>query len=172
MLVSKRFNSIDAGFSWGREAERESVCVCERERGQKRKRKRGKRARERERKRGRNNTLTKLICSPCSRDNLICSHVIAQDKNARQVMNTMTHAAQKWIVFILILPICHLFRQGEVQVLDYVNQQYRLLPLVAMAHAFMLTGSWMNRLYRQSSPDNPEELQEVRGIVEKQEKRF
>ena len=52
-------------------------------------------------------------------------------------------------------------RKGEVQVLDYVNQQYRLLPLVAMAHAFMLTGSWMNRLYQQSSPDNPEELQEV-----------
>ncbi|KAJ1951341.1 hypothetical protein EC988_004072 [Linderina pennispora] len=40
-----------------------------------------------------------------------------------------------------------MYQGGEPQVLDYQTQQHRLLPLLAQAYAFSITGHWMGRHY-------------------------
>lgn len=39
------------------------------------------------------------------------------------------------------------FRKGEVKILDYTTQQYRILPQLARAFCFVLAGEYIRNLY-------------------------
>jgi acyl-CoA oxidase len=46
-----------------------------------------------------------------------------------------------------------IFRTGEVKVLDYQTQQYRIFPQIARGVAFRLSGSYIIQLYMQTMKD-------------------
>ncbi len=56
-------------------------------------------------------------------------------------------------------------REPEPQILDYQTQQYKLLPVLAMAYAFTFVGQYMRNTYHRISGDISEgdfsELPEV-----------
>ena len=54
--------------------------------------------------------------------------------------------------------------KGEVQVLEYQTQQYRLLPQVARAWAFEFAGRYTRKLYSQFLGGNVDVLPALHGV--------
>lgn len=43
------------------------------------------------------------------------------------------------------------YRQGEVKLLDYQTQQYRLFPEIAKTYAFYFAGVYLRKIYKEIS---------------------